>query len=164
MRSASGPDGDGECSRHHYATLWMFALLSGSCARRERARVGAHGGAGWAARRAGRFVRSDGAGGGGRRASGVRLRRVVREGGRPPARRCWSVVVEHLDAATGYVVYRLVQEIVARLGGHWTEDEGGGRGTGRGRGRWQGRKIGCWSVRSTSTGPSAAARGGVDAQ
>lgn len=94
-----GPDGDGQY--HHYLTLWMFALERLARATGERRWLdlglelakGIHG----------NFV-------------------VHRPGphGQEPARMVWKVSMDgkkvlvpsegHLDAATGYVVYRLLQE------------------------------------------------------
>ncbi|KAB5570116.1 hypothetical protein GE09DRAFT_696531 [Coniochaeta sp. 2T2.1] len=96
----SGPDGDG--MYHHYATLWMFALERLAVATREGKWVELAVQLGRASSRS--FVR--------------------REEGR--LRMVWKVGVDgktvlvpsegHLDAATGFVVYRLVAEAAERMG------------------------------------------------
>ncbi|KAH8910048.1 hypothetical protein BR93DRAFT_449581 [Coniochaeta sp. PMI_546] len=96
----AGPDGDG--MYHHYATLWMFALD----------RLGLATGEGRWAELAVQL---------GRASSRSFVRR---EGGR--LRMVWKVGVDgrtvlvpsegHLDAATGFVVYRLVQRGAERFG------------------------------------------------
>ena len=104
------PDGDGQY--HHYLTLWMFALarlawaLGGSSdGKREEGRRYAE-----LAVRLGRaihprFVRGNGDGDGGmvwKVSTDMEMVLVPSEG--------------HLDAATGFVVYRLVQEVAERMG------------------------------------------------
>lgn len=101
---AGGPDGDG--MYHHYATLWMFALDRLGRATGERRWVELAVQLGRASSRS--FVRREGSAGGGR------LRMVWKVGmdGR-------TVLVPsegHLDAATGFVVYRLLQQTAERFG------------------------------------------------
>lgn len=96
-----GPDGDG--MYHHYATLWMFALDRLGLATGEKGWVELAVQLGRASSRS--FVK---------RVEGGRLKMVWKVGtdGR-------TVLVPgegHLDAATGFVVYRLVQRTAERMG------------------------------------------------
>ncbi|KAK1769170.1 hypothetical protein QBC33DRAFT_532485 [Phialemonium atrogriseum] len=112
-RDAEGPDGDGQY--HHYLTLWMFAL--------DRLAVAVGGDEGAEYSRLAVQL-----------AEAVHPRFVVGGGGReqgkqqqPPSRMVWKVSADmrevlvpsegHLDAATGFVVYRLLQRTaVERFG------------------------------------------------